>query len=138
MLIIFIHPRSIHRTLRTKQRKGENVVVVVVVVLWLSLLRNFIQISLNSGSAQVQTLLAACQTFAMVSISDNGPGWKYGYSPFVSQPYHKNSSSKKSLKLKVKINNSHHSYAKSVKLFHLLRNKGRKVAEIFWRVRQIS
>ena len=37
---------------------------------------NFIQLSLNSGSAQVQTLLAACRRFAMVRISDNGPGWK--------------------------------------------------------------
>ena len=31
--------------------------------------------SLNSGSAQVQTLLAACRRFAVVRISDNGPGW---------------------------------------------------------------
>ena len=30
----------------------------------------------NSDSAQVQTLLAACRRFAMVRISDNGPGWK--------------------------------------------------------------
>ena len=43
---------------------------------WLSLLHNFIQQSLNSGSAQVQILLAACRRFAMVKISDNGPGWK--------------------------------------------------------------
>ena len=33
-------------------------------------------LSLNSGSAQVQILLVACQRFAMVRISDNGPGWK--------------------------------------------------------------
>ena len=46
------------------------------VVEWLSLLHNFIQLSLNSGSAQFQTLLAACQRFTMVRISDNGPGWK--------------------------------------------------------------
>ena len=46
------------------------------VVYWLSLLHNFIQLSLNSGSAQVQILLAACRRFAMVRISDNGPGWK--------------------------------------------------------------
>ena len=39
---------------------------------WLSLLHSFIQLSLNSGSAQVQTLLAACPRFAMVRISDNG------------------------------------------------------------------
>ena len=31
------------------------------VVLWLSLLRNFIQLSLNSGSAQVQTLLSVSE-----------------------------------------------------------------------------
>ena len=37
---------------------------------------NFILQSLNSGSAQVQILLAVCQIFAMVRISDNGPGWK--------------------------------------------------------------
>ena len=35
----------------------------------MSLLHNFIQLNLNSGSAQVQTLLAACQRFAMVRIS---------------------------------------------------------------------
>ena len=46
------------------------------VVQWLSLLHNLIQLSLNSGSAQVQTLLAACRRYAMVRISDNGPGWK--------------------------------------------------------------
>ena len=46
------------------------------VVEWLSLLHNFTQLSLNLGSAQVQTLLKACRRFAMVRISDNGPGWK--------------------------------------------------------------
>ena len=30
---------------------------------WLSLLHNFIQLSLNSGSARVQTLLGACRRF---------------------------------------------------------------------------
>ena len=35
-----------------------------------------VQLSLNSGSAQVQTLLAASRRFAMVRISDNGAGWK--------------------------------------------------------------
>ena len=34
---------------------------------------NFIQQSLNTYSAQVQVLLAACRRFAMVSISGNGP-----------------------------------------------------------------
>ena len=46
------------------------------VVQWLSLLHNFIQLSLSSGYAQVQTLLAACRRFAMVRISDSGPGLK--------------------------------------------------------------
>ena len=43
------------------------------------ILHNFIQLSLNSSFAQVQTLLAVCRRFAivrMVRISDNGPGWK--------------------------------------------------------------
>ena len=32
--------------------------------------------SLNSGSAQVQILLAVCRRFEVVRIPDNGPGWK--------------------------------------------------------------
>ena len=40
------------------------------------LLHNFIQESLDSGSAQVQILLVACQRFEMGMISDNGPAWK--------------------------------------------------------------
>ena len=44
------------------------------VVWWLSLLHNFTQLSLKSGSVQVQTLFAACRRFTMVRISDNGPG----------------------------------------------------------------
>ena len=43
---------------------------------WLSPQHNFIQQSLDSDSAQVQILFAACRRFAMVRISDNGPGWK--------------------------------------------------------------
>ena len=71
----------------------------------LSPLHSFIQLSLNSGSAQVQTLLAACRRLAMVRISDNSPrnkveaGNKAGNkdkTPFVSQPYHKNNSSSSS------------------------------------------
>ena len=46
------------------------------VLQWLSLLHSFIQLSLNSGSAQVQTLLVACRRFAMVRIPGNGLGWK--------------------------------------------------------------
>ena len=42
------------------------------VVYWLSLLHNFIQLSLDSGSAQAQILLAECPRFAMVRISDDG------------------------------------------------------------------
>ena len=48
------------------------------VVKWVSLLHNFIQLSLNSGSAQVQILLATCRRFVMVRIFNNGPGWKQG------------------------------------------------------------
>ena len=36
-------------------------------------LYNFIQLTLNSGSVQVQMLLVASQRSAMVRISDNGP-----------------------------------------------------------------
>ena len=39
-----------------------------------------IQQSMDSGSAEVQILLAACQRFAMVRISDNGPGWEKDFS----------------------------------------------------------
>ena len=39
------------------------------VVWWLSLLHNFIQLNLNSGSAPARTLLAAYRRFAMVRIS---------------------------------------------------------------------
>ena len=46
------------------------------VVQWLSLLHNFIQQNLNSGSAQIQILLAACRRFEIVRISDSGTGWK--------------------------------------------------------------
>ena len=49
---------------------------MIVVVSWLSPLHNFIQQSLNSGSAQVQILLTTCRRFVMVRISDNGPDWK--------------------------------------------------------------
>ena len=45
-------------------------------------LHNFIQQSLNSDSAKVQLLLAACRRFAMVRISDNVPGWKLGPNVF--------------------------------------------------------
>ena len=47
-----------------------------MVVEWLLLLQNFIQLSLSSGSAQFQNLLTACWTVEMIKISDNDPGWK--------------------------------------------------------------
>ena len=42
----------------------------------IGVLHKFIQQSLNSGLAHVQIMPMACQRFAMVRISDNGPGWK--------------------------------------------------------------
>ena len=42
------------------------------VVLWLSLMHYFIQLSLNSVSGPAQILLTTCRRFAMVRISDNG------------------------------------------------------------------
>ena len=57
------------------------------VVQWLSLLFRFIQLNLNSGSSQVQVLLAVCRRFMMVRISDSGPGWKKGLMPFIGQPF---------------------------------------------------
>ena len=42
----------------------------------MSPLHNFIHQSLNSGSAQVQILYAACRRFEIVLISESGPGWK--------------------------------------------------------------
>ena len=59
---------------KTSMTKSKN--MGGFVVQWLSLLHNFIQLSLNWSPVQVQTLLAACQR-----------------SPFVGQPYHKNNSS---------------------------------------------
>ena len=50
------------------EKKWRSGVVVIM--------HNFIQLSMNSGSAQDQILLALCQIFEMVRISDNGPGWK--------------------------------------------------------------
>ena len=51
-------------------------------VYWLSLLHNFIQQSLNSDYAQVQTMFAAFWRFVMVRIFDNGPGWKQDVNAF--------------------------------------------------------
>ena len=60
----------------TKIKKTSFLHTCGIMVQWLSLLHNFIQQSLNSGSAQVQILLVVCRRFVMVRISDNGPGWK--------------------------------------------------------------
>ena len=38
--------------------------------------------ALNSGSAQVQILFAACWRFTVASISDNAPGWKIRLNTF--------------------------------------------------------
>ena len=46
------------------------------VMWWLRQLHSLVQQSLDSGSAQVQVLLAVCWRLAMVRISDRGPGWK--------------------------------------------------------------
>ena len=45
-------------------------------VQWLSLLHNFIQQSLTSGSVEVQILVTVCQRFVMLRISDIDPSWK--------------------------------------------------------------
>ena len=58
------------------------------VVQWLSLLHNFIQQSLNSGSAQVEILLAVCWRFAMVRSSDNGPGWNNHITKTIHHHHH--------------------------------------------------
>ena len=50
----------------------------------LSLLHNFIHLSLNSGSAQVQILLAACRRFVMMKISGNGPAGNEANKPLSS------------------------------------------------------
>ena len=68
-------------TSRSKEQH-QNGMLCSAVVQWLSLLHNFIQLSLNSGSAQVKTLLVACQRFAVVRISDNGPDWKIRLNAF--------------------------------------------------------
>ena len=46
-----------------------------VMVMWSSLLVNFIQISFNSGSTLLQILLLEIRN-VQVRISDNGPSWK--------------------------------------------------------------
>ena len=65
--------------------------VVVVFIL-----HNFIQQSLNSDSAPVQILLAACRKFEIVRISDNGSVGNKAYTHFVGQPNRKSNSSSSS------------------------------------------
>ena len=78
-----------HRKIQVQLLKFTNFFTVFLqlsrgtVLQWLSLLHNFIQLSLKPGFAQVQTLLVACQRFAMVRIR-------------VGQPYPKNNSSSSS------------------------------------------
>ena len=48
---------------------GQQVVVVITAA-------QLHSVKPELSSAQVQTLLAECQRFTMVSISDNGPSWK--------------------------------------------------------------
>ena len=48
----------------------------IIIMVFITLLHDFIQQSLNSGSAQVQILLGASQRIAMMRISDNGLSWK--------------------------------------------------------------
>ena len=48
-------------------------------------MQNFIRQSLNSGSPQVQILLAACRGSGMVRISDSGSGYRRLIG---AQPYH--------------------------------------------------
>ena len=54
-------------------RKGSIFWKYFELVLQLSLRHNFIQQTLNSGFAQIQILLAACQRLAMMRMSDRSP-----------------------------------------------------------------
>lgn len=58
--------------------------------LWLSLLRNFIQKCLYSGSAQAQYLFAACWRFAMRRTFINGFSWKKDLTSFDGQAFREN------------------------------------------------
>lgn len=58
-----------------KKHHQHNEVVVLIGV-------HFIQESQNSGSEHVQVLLVVHQMFMMVTLSGDGPGWKYGSSYF--------------------------------------------------------
>ena len=53
----------------------------------------FLKAKLSLKSAQIQILFAACQRFTMVRIFDSRPGWKFGLTPFLGQPFCKNNSS---------------------------------------------
>ena len=74
-----------HTILKTVHKQIVQFTNLITHKLWCSgyhYLHNFIQQSLNSDSAQVQLLLAACRIFAMVRNSGNGTGWKLGVNVF--------------------------------------------------------
>ena len=68
-----------HHHLHHHHHPHFNYKISDAVVKRLLVLHSFIQLSLSSGFAQVQILLAVCPRFAMVRISDNGSGWKQSY-----------------------------------------------------------
>ena len=57
---------------------------------WLSLLHNFFQRNLNSGSTQAQNPRGVWEIY---DGEDRGPDWKRGLTLFVSQPFRQNNSS---------------------------------------------
>ena len=63
-LCLISHGSKIHKQAMNEYEKECNFIQ-----------HNFIQQSLNLGSAQAQILLTVCRRFKMVRISDNGPGW---------------------------------------------------------------
>ena len=73
-----------------------NYVLFCAVAVITTVLDNFTQQSLKSGSAKVQILYAVFWRFAMVRISDSGPDWKQGLKRFVGQSFRKNNSSSSS------------------------------------------
>ena len=72
-------------------------------VWWLSKLHNFIQQSLNSGSVQVQILLATFWRFGVLKTSDRGLGRKKSLMPLISQSFCKNNSSLHQLKNAIRL-----------------------------------
>ena len=62
-------------------------------VLRMLLPSNFIQHRLNADFSQSRIQPARCQRFGMMRSSDNVPTWGFGLTPFIGQPFRKNSSS---------------------------------------------